>query len=295
MKISTTVLAVAIPALIAATGPAVSGDWNYGAGGAKDGISAAVPVPAPVGIPELAPTWYLRADIGVGFAKSGKVSAGGLDLGLFDSFGDQGTNGLVKFGFGRYITPTLRAEFSIDLRNQQKVAKEQRATYFQTDTRSYTGYDVTSTYQFDRDQSLTSANQTFMFNLYKDVGTWRGFTPYVSGGVGLALRTTKYHHTETATCVGSVDTLGNSSGSCNSSPTGSSGKGVETGYGVAVAGGAGFGYQIREGITWDVGWRYIWQSQQLSLATPAGLGATRIKFDDRGEHEVTTGLRFDID
>ena len=300
MKISLTFLTVGLAALVAAAGPAFAGDWNNGAGGLKGSYgSAAVPVPAPIGIPETRAEWYLRADIGIGLGKNGTIGSGSTDLGLLHSFSDQGSNGIIKLGFGRYVTPTLRAEFAVDLRNQQKVAKDQRATYTQTDSRTgliAPGVVTTSTYQFDRDQSLTSANQTGMVTLYQDIGNWHGFKPYISGGAGIAIRTSKYEHAETGKCVGTVDSNGVSYASCNSPVTPySSSHGVNNGYGVALAVGTGFGYAIKQGVTLDMGYRYLWQAQPMSISTQAGLGTTVIKFDTRGEHELTTGLRFDID
>jgi opacity protein-like surface antigen len=318
MKISLTFLGIGLAALVAAAGPAFAGDYNYGAGGLKGVSGGAVPVPAPIAIPESAAAWYLRADVGVDFGKNGKIGTDGYDYGLLSSFGSQGTNGVLRFGFGRYVTPTLRAELAIDLRNQQKVARDNRAVYQQTlstpghSTSVYNATTNTSvtvpavhvdTYQFDRDQNMTSANQTLMFNLYQDIGKWGGFKPYISGGVGLAVRTTKYSHTETVKCSGAhtyIDPFTGSPGTetgygCLKAGDATTSNGVTNGYGVALAVGTGFAYTISQGLNLDVGYRYLWQTQNMSLATPGGLNGTRIKFDSLGEHEITTGLRLDLE
>jgi opacity protein-like surface antigen len=299
---------------VAATGAALAGDWNNGAGGLKGRHGAAVPVPAPIGIHEGPAEWYLRADVGVGFGKTGGISTGGLPLGLFGGFEDQASNGFVKLGFGRYVTPTLRAELSIDLRPQQKITRDRRNFYSQDTTgqgiivTDSAGIDQTGqlveTFDFARDQGVTTANQTLMVNLYKDFGSMHGLTPYISGGIGLVVRTTKYSHQEAGACRTGTVTYSDSiagtqtfsdPGLCfNTNVIASESRGHDVGYGVALSVGTGFGYRFAENLTWDFGYRYLWQNQQMSLKTSAGLTGTEIQFDWRGEHEVSTGLRVDL-
>lgn len=313
MTLTTRTFAAGLAVLAAASGSALAGDWNNGAGRLRTQHGAAVPVPAPIGIHEGPAEWYLRADVGVGFGKSGGISTGGLPIGLFGGFEDQNSNGFVRLGFGRYVTPTLRAELAIDLRPQQKITRDRRNFYSQNTTgQAITVIDsagidqngqLVETFDFARDQNVTSANQTVMISLHKDLFTSHGFTPYISGGVGLVVRTTKYSHQEAGACRDGTVTFSDSLAGaqtitdpalCFTPDVASESKGQDVGYGVALSLGTGFGYRFAENLTLDFGYRYLWQNQDMSLKTAAGLTGTEIQFNWRGEHEVSTGLRVDL-
>jgi opacity protein-like surface antigen len=126
--------------------------------------------------------WYLRGDVGVGLnqmtgfrsnllpinALGGPVPPVGL---LSHSLGD---SGLIGAGVGYQFNNWFR----VDLTGEYRSA----AAY-----RTVQTYSVGCPVAFCLD--IYTANNTtalFMGNGYLDLGTWRGVTPYVGAGVGVA-------------------------------------------------------------------------------------------------------------
>ena len=120
MKLSAVCISVTLVALATSILPADAADWNNGAGSMKDRGQAGVPVPIPEAYQETY-KYYLRGDLGFTPKSSAKVTALGPPLSLLP-VSDWERNAFVGFGFGRYITPSLRLEFGIDLRPKHNVA-----------------------------------------------------------------------------------------------------------------------------------------------------------------------------
>ena len=142
-----------------------------------------------------------------------------------------------------------------------------------------------------------------MVNLFYDIPTGTAFTPYIGGGLGLAIRQTKRQYSDHATCAGtSVGVVTNpftgvtttpAPGGCTGSATlDGSGSAQSTGYGWAGSAMAGVAYQIAPAVVFDVGYRYIWQDASATLTTTAVGGESTVKFDGRGDHEVRAAVRW---
>ncbi len=121
-------------------------------------------------------------------------------------------------------------------------------------------------------------------NLYADVGTWYGITPYIGGGAGLSL-----------THISSAANWYQGNGQPYQISTDGfyfnydSSQSI-TRYQFAWAAMAGFSYAITPNILLDVGYRYIDLGKLSSLPGPSG---TATKTMDA--HELRLGVRYMID
>jgi opacity protein-like surface antigen len=120
--------------------------------------------------------------------------------------------------------------------------------------------------------SVTS--YTLMANIYKDLGTIGGWTPYVGAGIGLAFNEMdEVYFTENAALQNRI-------------------KGDdETSFAWALM--AGVGYQISDRAILDFGYRYIDLGRVSSgRIDSAGFVNPRVTIDDLAAHEFKVGLRY---
>lgn len=322
MKLSLSRLALAATALVAIAGPAVSGDWNNGAGGIKDFRGGGVPVPAPAPIPESKADWYMRGDVGYTVGSSGKITTTGADYGAYTDFSEADGTVFGSIGIGAYLGHSFRAEITADIRPDQRLgnkgARSRTVTTSElgdtinqyvvfngnTQTVSMQSYDYHN-YQTSRTEDIRTSNNTVMFNVYRDIETGGPFTPYIGAGLGLAVSTVKTRFSERGACTGSYLRYTNFYGQVveEQHPTciaqtkelNSSDGRVETTYGLAAAIMAGGSYRVSEITSIDVGYRFLWQGTSADVSPHVGPdGASRIQWDSRIDHEIRTGVRFDI-
>lgn len=320
MKRMTQSLGLGLALLAASSVSPRAADWAVGSGGVikdfgsvKDYRNAAVPVPAPTPAPSYSKDWYVRGDLGY----------------TLDSTADfKTTNGIRtnedqsgflfgSIGAGRYLTPSIRAEVSFDFRPKVKVTKG-----VQTFDRSVVqagvnglGNATTDTYSIHVAQNDNSevADQTAFLSLYYDFLQSPGsrLKPYIGAGVGLDSRRYKRNTSQDAQCyfVSSHDNVTNavttfdytggagslgSPGACGSASTGNEAK-YTSDLGFAAAVTVGLGYEITPGITFDTGYRAIWQGASLGLtASSFDNVGTEIHISNRIDHEWRTGLRVDL-
>lgn len=107
-------------------------------------------------------------------------------------------------------------------------------------------------------------------NLYADLGTWSGITPYVGAGAGFAVNRLGSVR-ETVTATGADIAYGG---------------GTRTGFAWALMAGAAI--DITTSLKFDIGYRFA----DLGKARAAG-GAVRV--GDLRSHEVRFGLRYTFD
>jgi opacity protein-like surface antigen len=122
--------------------------------------------------------------------------------------------------------------------------------------------------------SLSSSVKTYtlMFNGYYDLGSYRGFVPYVGAGVGLA------HN-----AMGSV--------SFSALPNTILG---EDRWSLAWSLMTGVGYQITDRVVLDVGYRYLdmGKAQSSTCDNLAFCGNPHVRIDDLAAHEFKVGIRY---
>jgi opacity protein-like surface antigen len=133
-----------------------------------------------------------------------------------------------------------------------------------------------------------------MANVYTDMGTFVGITPYLGAGVGVTHL--KYGTlTNTAYCTGAAGDISSVAG-CP--PTASSHEGLSS-YRMTYALMAGASYDISHNTKFDLGYRYSRVAGGNMFGFDAGsraLGATGVQGKDKGFsiHEIKAGIRYQI-
>jgi opacity protein-like surface antigen len=317
--------------MLAGAVPAGAGDYDYGAGSVKDYGGAGVPVPAPVPLPMYEADWYVRLDGGYAVSSSGNVDvtdpgASGFTLSHSD-LDDQNGTASFSAGFGRYITPSLRWDLTIDIRNGRGITKSDAAVGISTfhagpdisvtfiDTVNGVDMERTATLQtsFERlysgnfYQRTRAESDTAFFNMYYDHDTGSRFKPYVGAGVGLVRHYLKSEASGNLTCdsvtrhvlydplsqLGPFHTYGLACPD-DATPINVPYSSSTTGYGLAANIMAGVSTEISPGILLDTGYKGTWMSGSVALTVPTPLGDNIVDIGSRIDHEIRTGLRFDI-
>ncbi|MGD9784165.1 MAG: outer membrane protein [Hyphomicrobiaceae bacterium] len=115
---------------------------------------------------------------------------------------------------------------------------------------------------------------TMMLNVYKDLGNWGGFVPYVGAGIGLA-----YHQLDNVYFTGNPNLTNQISGN------------NDLAFAWSLM--AGVGYQISDRAILDVGYRYIDMGSIASQRSDTGFNVNpAVKLDDITAHEIKVGLRY---
>jgi opacity protein-like surface antigen len=279
-------------------------------------VNSGVPVPAPVPIPDMPSLWYISIGAGYAVTSSGSIKTDGPDIRAYDSFGDN--EGPLSFGFaaGRRFWGNWRGEVDFTFRPKQKISKPNTTGYNATalqETGTFTSalgvtvptYTAT-TYAIQRDEEGRAANQTAMLNLYYDIPTGSIFTPYVGGGIGLVVRQTVREFKENGQCTSTTSNIytdpdtnvanPGTVNACTGQTVAAEGSKQNTGYGFAAALMAGLATEVARGVTFDIGYRFLWQDAGASIGLPPAVGPESIlRYDARTDHEVRASLRFAID
>lgn len=321
MKTTFAALGLVLAAAGMTLSPAFAGDMPAGPhGGIKDGAGG-VPVPAPIPYEEHY-KYYIGAGLGWSFMRSGDVSGigvGGAAMTTIpmDDFVGPAT---VSLTVGRYLTPSLRLELGIDIRTKNKVHTGVSSyettlygdggnvtitdlggnTIYSGPSHRYNVYDVTHT------ERAHTQTHNFMLNAVHEFNRGGRFTPYIGAGVGVALHMLHREARDQAQCINGrsgndvYDAYGvvqpRTCWSQTDLPTAFTGqsKVSSTGVGLAAALMAGLTYNLNDRTHLDVGYRFIWQGGKVVATTDAGFGTTTISVGNRIDHELRTGVRFDL-
>lgn len=294
--------ALMLTAVLAVATPASAADMKGEYGARAVGSYPAVPVPAPIPIPDTF-NWYVRGDAGYSVKSTGNVSVTGTPQ--VDVAGPGSHDGPFtgSLGMGRYITPSLRAEFGIDIRNQQTIGRPKSYSFTETVPDGFGGTD-THTHLANRQDTTTLASHTLMANLYYDVKTGTRFTPYVGAGAGVAFGQMKRSFSENAACQSSTNDVtgayldGAGNPVCGGAPTpfadASGAKGINS-WGPAFALMAGTSVDLTTGVKLDAGYRMMWQGSTPSISLGSVTGdISKISAGARTDHELRMGVRWDI-
>ncbi len=302
MTVKFTSLMLGLGLVAAHCGVAAAADWNNGGESYRRyGGGAAVPVPAPAPIPGSVADWYVRGDLNFSAVSSGKTSYSGPHIDL-KSPDDMPRYFGAGFAVGRYITPSIRADLSIDYRSKQRLATGATVNHRDVTRVDATTGDTTVQHWTDTySNEARIGNYAAMLNAYYDLGSYRGFTPYIGAGAGVAMHTltraASDHHVcdtmDTFPAAGPPNVIG---ANCPSSLAGySSDAKSTTAYGFAGALMVGASYEVSPGVLWDSGYRMMYYSGQVAQTVNTGLGASMINIGDRIDHEFRTGMRWNID
>jgi opacity protein-like surface antigen len=286
--------------LVVAT-PADADGW-WGKGSIKD--RAAVPVPAPMPIPDYAARWYLRADLGLGFV-SPDPSEKGIIYG--DNFygpdpvtstpiatpghwsvTDTDTTLSYGAGLGYYWSPIFRTDITLEGRTERKL--NIRGTYRydpDLDDELYDDPNDDTEYRIageTRDQGKLNSG-LFLVNAYLDFTRSGPLTPYIGAGVGFAMNKLERTYSNTEYTYADGDEY---SGPRNAAARDST---YDVTFAAAVM--AGLSYSITPVTMLDLNYRYLYiGSSDINL----NINGVKSNFStgDTHEHQVRLGLRWNI-
>ena len=202
---------------------------------------------APLFVDEFASGWYLRGDIG--YRKNNIGDAINVET-PFLTNPDFDKAGVVGFGIGHKLD-WLRADLTIDYGNKVKFTGDSalQADDFTAKVDSYTG----------------------MANIYADLGTWFGLSPYIGAGVGVAhLRASAFN----VVSQGSGDTA----------------PGEKWNFAWAYM--AGLSYRVSGNTHIDIGYRHVDMGDVITGFNEAGNRTTLKKIS---ADEIRVGVRYTLD
>lgn len=254
-------------------------------------LAAATDLPPEVYAPEtsingVGKGWYLRGDLGysgwsnVGNLNYRAISAAGVDLGntTFDStrFDDHFTYG---GGVGYQFTDMIRADLTADLFNTDVTGSSKLGV-------PCVGQPVGTDCGVNHTSSLRGIE--VLGNVYADLGTYSGITPYLGAGLGAThvqwggMNSQPYCIAGAAACNAIASTSVDNTGMDNWRFT----------YALA----AGMSYDISSSMKLDLGYRFTKVSGGDSFtfnSTENGQGFRGVKGSDDGfaRHEIRAGIR----
>ncbi|MBL8566683.1 MAG: porin family protein [Hyphomicrobiaceae bacterium] len=294
-------IASAAFAVVAAAAPALAADLG-GYGSTKDGY-----VPLPQVVRDAAGPCYFRADVGYSWSRSpdakwpvnnitqywsddpsgyGETNHHGANYGgsmtgqSYTYVGDEVANaslentwlGEIGAGCGTG-SRGFRAEVMLGFRGDRKFDGEPREFTITNIYPNDPSYDEPVT---DDPMHTSLKTYTLMLNIYKDLGNWGGFVPYVGAGVGAA-----YHQ------------LDNIYFTQNPFLTNQIHGNNDLAFAWSLM--AGVGYQISDRAILDVGYRYIDMGSIASQRSDTGFNVNpAVRFDDLTAHEIKVGLRYHL-
>lgn len=203
---------------------------------------------------EIGTGWYLRGDVGYSFNDARRLTT---DRGVSFS-GLEAKDGFVgSIGFGYQFTDMVRADVTVDKLN----------SYDLTGTGSCSAWNTCAGGATSERTTLSAI--AVMANVYADLGSWHGLTPYVGAGLGAAYVDVSGH----------FSTNGTSSRALGSYET----------WALAANVAAGASYTISEGLMFDLGYRFLWvDNAESGRSTTEG----PVQAKDLTAHQIRAGLRY---
>lgn len=171
----------------------------------------------------------------------------------------------------------LRADVTVGFRGGRDVSfLPQPRTLTHTTTRFDNGGTIgvpTTEVEVFQDEWATTINSySLLANFYYDFGNIRGFVPYVGAGVGVAYHDVDIYEPEAS---GGNQLFGDET--------------IDVAWQVS----AGVGYQLRENMILDVGYRYLdLGSANSGRIDAAGNVNPGVFYEDLTSHEIKVGLRY---
>lgn len=227
------------------------------------------PMPEPVG--DFGGNWYLRGDVGVGLLQFDKTVARDASSPSVpynyvkhqDTISDQV---FVGVGVGYQFSSWLR----FDVTGEYRTKSDWRFIAQDTTFGSPNAFDLTSG-KFSTVVGLA--------NVYFDLGTWYGVTPFIGGGVGVA-----NHMFETVTDEGLGANVGGFGTGRSRDKTN-----------LAWALHAGLGYEVSQNLKLELAYRYLNMGDaEVGTVTciPGCALRTNYKLKEIDSHDIKIGMRW---
>jgi opacity protein-like surface antigen len=245
-------------ALMLATSAALAADMPY--------------EPAPPPLPPVVEYggWYLRGDIGFSNQEVDSLDSvlfDGLDVDIVQKDFDSAP--FAGVGVGYRFNKWFRADVTGEYRGG--------ASFHGLDVVSDAGDPV-----YTNEYSGIKKEVTGLVNVYVDLGTWHGITPFLGAGIGASYNTISSFK-DVNTVTGGVAYADDDSQ-----------------WDLAWALQAGLAYEVTPGLSLEVGYRYLHlgdaQSGDLNTydgsCPPAGCRNSPIKFEDLSSHDVKFAMRW---
>ena len=188
--------------------------------------------------------WYLRGDVGVGATAStpnlvntpDPIAIGGFSPAANQSFNNTTISASTMFdvGVGYQYNTWLRGDITVEYRGGAEFQSE------------YVLNDATTTTQYTDFYRANVSSLVGLANVYADLGTWSGITPYIGGGIGVARNTLSGFTDQGFGIVGGAST----------GPAGGYfGDGNKTNFAWALM--AGFDFNVTQNLKLELGYRYL--------------------------------------
>lgn len=284
--------------------PLAAADFGYTPGSIKD--MSGIPVPAPVPVPMHTAKWYIRLDAGLGLANDSSGSEEGQTFGEADGlvpaaapFGnspaffndDFDTFSSFGAGVGYYWTPRIRSDITVESRTNGQFTIDAEYDYTQHGGTPLVPFVPETQVNVDVLDRTSLRGGFTLFNLYYDLFTHRGFTPYVGAGIGFSFNQLKRSNSTTITTCDP-----------NSLPTPCAAEAVVDEYGdtqnkhslaLAAAFSAGFSYAFSPASALDFSYRYLYLEESEIGLTLNG-SPSIVSIGETNEHQLRAGVRFNV-
>ncbi|GLK79886.1 outer membrane protein [Methylopila turkensis] len=213
------------------------------------------PVPEPV---EFGSAWYLRGDVGYKVYRDPDTRFHGTKF----KEEDLNDTAVIGGGVGYKFNEWFRADVTLDYEFKSKFDGKLDC------------FGCTTAGLYSDERAKISA-LTPLVNVYADLGTWYGITPYVGAGIGASyIMVDNYRYT-------------------NPNGTGGKIKG-DNNWDFSWALMAGIGYNVSENLVVDAGYRYLNLGDGKTKKF-GGVNDKPVKFKDLEAHEFRVGVRYMID
>lgn len=229
---------------------------------------------------------YVRGDVGVGRYDFGNFSQQELSENG-GSFISQSIGDTVMIGAG--IGVQLNKSFRVDLTGEYRSTAEVKALDNLTATLAVPAGSLQANTLYQGELSA----KVGLLNAYWDLFSWRGFTPYVGAGIGLAhVEMRNFTTLSSSTFVDAV--TGAATVELNSGVARSK---SETNLAWALM--AGTSFDLRPNAKLDLGYRYL-NLGHSDVATgdincPCGTAGSPLNISDLNAHEFRIGIRWMLD
>ena len=237
-------------------------------------------------IPTLGSGWYLRGDVSYSHANDPgmQVSRNGIR----DNYVSSKLENAPTFGIGvgYRFSSWLRADVTLDYRNKSKLSG-----VYSSDT-------ALRDPSIGREETKAQFSAiTGLFNVYADLGTWSGFTPYVGAGIG-ASQVRMSNYSGTYYIAPSYPGYGSVCGYAVTAPAVEScaspslfGSKSRTNFAWALM--AGTAIEIGGGVSLDLGYRYLNMGKAQTGYDPVSAPArNKLVTKTVDVHEFRVGLRW---